>query len=263
MLLRRGRIIWRRRDAARAVAATRDRDPVLHVVFVRMSDYTAKRIVRWRPPRGGFVKARAELGVTAFGMQVIQLPPDYSDYPSTTRGERPGGGLPADRRLRLDEIDGERVNLDQETFVRVGPEPRRKLYAGSEGLRILVIGGCPASLQARAQHRTGVSRLSANSDAARYVHLRDALLSILELALLFLWIWMRWRGVRHLRQPGPVQLGQGAVDAVHHRLPADRGAGLPDHPRPHDARTPGAQPRAVRRVPPFLRRGASSGAIAG
>jgi hypothetical protein len=110
-----------------------------------MSDYTAKRIDEMQAAfGGGFVKARAELGVTAFGFQVIQLPPDYSDYPEHDHVESgqeevflPIGGS------GWMEIDGERVNLDRETFVRVGPEPRRKLYAGPQGLRILVIGGCP------------------------------------------------------------------------------------------------------------------------
>ena len=44
-----------------------------------MSDYTAKRIKDMEAGfGGGFVKARAELGVSAFGMQIIQLPPDYA-----------------------------------------------------------------------------------------------------------------------------------------------------------------------------------------
>ena len=47
-----------------------------------MADYTAKNVGDMEALYGGgFVKARAELGVTAFGLQVIQLPPDYSDYP--------------------------------------------------------------------------------------------------------------------------------------------------------------------------------------
>ena len=45
-----------------------------------MPDYSAKRIGEMQAGfGGGFVKVRAELGVTAFGMQVIQLPPDYAD----------------------------------------------------------------------------------------------------------------------------------------------------------------------------------------
>jgi mannose-6-phosphate isomerase-like protein (cupin superfamily) len=110
-----------------------------------MSDYTAKRIeVMEAGFGGGFVKARAELGVTAFGMQVIQLPPDYADYPEHDHSESAqeevfialGGSGWID-------VDGERVDLDGDTFVRIGPAARRKLYAGPQGLRALAIGGSP------------------------------------------------------------------------------------------------------------------------
>jgi mannose-6-phosphate isomerase-like protein (cupin superfamily) len=110
-----------------------------------MADYSAKSIGEMEAGfGGGFVKARAELGVTAFGMQVIQLPPDFGDYPEHDHAESGqeevyitlgGSGWI--------EIDGERVELDPETFVRVGPEPRRKVHAGPQGLRILAIGGAP------------------------------------------------------------------------------------------------------------------------
>jgi hypothetical protein len=110
-----------------------------------MGDYTAKRIGEMEAGfGGGFVKARAELGVTAFGMQVIQLPPNYADYPEHDHAESGqeevflaigGSGWI--------EIEGERVELDPETFVRIGPEPKRKVYAGPEGLRLLALGGAP------------------------------------------------------------------------------------------------------------------------
>jgi mannose-6-phosphate isomerase-like protein (cupin superfamily) len=110
-----------------------------------MSDYTAKRISDMEAGfGGGFVKARAELGVTAFGMQVIQLPPDYADYPEHDHDESgqeevfsvlAGSGWM--------DIGGERVELDGETLVRVGPETRRKVHAGPQGIRMLVLGGCP------------------------------------------------------------------------------------------------------------------------
>jgi mannose-6-phosphate isomerase-like protein (cupin superfamily) len=110
-----------------------------------MSDYTAKRIKDMEAGfHGGFVKARAELGVTAFGMQVIQLPPDYADYPEHDHSESgqeevfavlSGSGWM--------DIEGERVELDGETLVRVGPNTKRKTYAGPQGLRMLALGGAP------------------------------------------------------------------------------------------------------------------------
>lgn len=110
-----------------------------------MPDYTAKRISEMEAAfGGGFVKARAELGVTAFGFQVIQLPPSYSDYPEHDHDESGqeevflaiGGAGWID-------VDGERVDLDAETLVRVGPAAKRKVFAGPEGLRMLVVGGAP------------------------------------------------------------------------------------------------------------------------
>jgi hypothetical protein len=110
-----------------------------------MADYTAKKLSEMEAGfGGGFIKARAELGVTAFGFQVIQLPPNYGDYPEHDHAESGqeevflalGGSGWID-------IEGERVELDGETFVRVGPEPKRKVHAGPDGLRMLVIGGCP------------------------------------------------------------------------------------------------------------------------
>lgn len=110
-----------------------------------MTDYTAKRIKDMQAGfGGGFVKARAELGVTAFGMQVIRLPPNYGDYPEHDHSESgqeevfvalSGSGWM--------EIEGERVELDRETMIRVGADVRRKIHAGPEGIRVLAIGGCP------------------------------------------------------------------------------------------------------------------------
>jgi mannose-6-phosphate isomerase-like protein (cupin superfamily) len=110
-----------------------------------MSDYTAKRINEMEAGfGGGFVKVRAELGVTAFGMQIIQLPPDYADYPEHDHADSAqeevftvlsGSGWM--------DVEGERVELDPETLVRVGAETKRKVYAGPQGLRMLVTGGCP------------------------------------------------------------------------------------------------------------------------
>jgi mannose-6-phosphate isomerase-like protein (cupin superfamily) len=110
-----------------------------------MADYTAKRIEEMEASYGGgFVKARAELGVTAFGLQVIQLPPNFTDYPEHDHAESgqeevflaiAGSGWI--------DIAGERVDLNGDTLVRVGPEVRRKIYSGPEGVRVLALGGAP------------------------------------------------------------------------------------------------------------------------
>lgn len=110
-----------------------------------MSDYTAKRISEMEASYGGgFVKARAELGVTSFGMQVIQLPPDYGDYPlhdhADSGQEEVFLALTGSSWV---EIDGERIELEPDLFVRVGPTAKRKIFAGPEGLRVLALGAAP------------------------------------------------------------------------------------------------------------------------
>jgi mannose-6-phosphate isomerase-like protein (cupin superfamily) len=110
-----------------------------------MADYTAKRIKDMEAGfGGGFVKVRAELGVSAFGLQVIQMPPNYADYPEHDEGESGqeevfhaigGSGWM--------EIDGDRVELDEDTYVRVAPGVKRKIFAGPDGIRFIAIGGVP------------------------------------------------------------------------------------------------------------------------
>ena len=112
-----------------------------------MSDYTAKRIKDMEAAfGGGFVKARAELGVTSFGMQVIQMPANYEDYPLHDHAE--SGQEEVFLALKGTgwiDIEGERVDLEPDVLVRVGPEPKRKVFAGPEGLRMLALGGTPGS----------------------------------------------------------------------------------------------------------------------
>ena len=84
---------------------------------------------------GGFVKARAELGVTAFGMQVIQLPPDYSDYPEHDHADSGQEEVfTALWGLRLgSDVEGERVELDGTCSCVSAPDPAQGLR-GPQGL---------------------------------------------------------------------------------------------------------------------------------
>ena len=112
-----------------------------------MSDYTAKQIDEMEAAfGGGMKKARAELGVTSLGMQVIDLPPNYSDYPEHDH-EADGQEEVYSVMRGSGEIDveGERIELNCDVLVRVGPGLKRKIYAGPEGLRVLALGGTPGS----------------------------------------------------------------------------------------------------------------------
>ena len=41
------------------------------------------------------------------------------------------------------EVDGQRSALDADRMARVGPGTSRKLYSGTDGARVLVIGAIP------------------------------------------------------------------------------------------------------------------------
>jgi uncharacterized cupin superfamily protein len=96
---------------------------------------------------GSFKRARAELGVKAFGMQVIDMPPNTDQYPEHDHGEdgqeevyialRGSGEL---------EIEGERHPLDPETMIRVSSGTKRKVWTGEDPLRLLIIGGVPGAV---------------------------------------------------------------------------------------------------------------------
>jgi mannose-6-phosphate isomerase-like protein (cupin superfamily) len=112
-----------------------------------MSDYTARHIDDMEAAfGGGFVKARAELGVSSFGVQVIKLPPNNDSYPEHDHAE--DGQEEVYVPLKGSgwiEIDGERVELDPNVFVRVGPGAKRKVYSGPDGISILALGGAPGA----------------------------------------------------------------------------------------------------------------------
>ena len=113
-----------------------------------MADYTLKRIDDMDAAfRGGFKRARAELGVESFGMQVLDFPPNVTQYPEHDHAQ--SGPEEVFLVLRGEaeiDIDGERVALDPDTIVRVGPRARRKIYSGDEPVRILALGGVPGQV---------------------------------------------------------------------------------------------------------------------
>jgi mannose-6-phosphate isomerase-like protein (cupin superfamily) len=113
-----------------------------------MADYTAKKIDDIEAiMQGGFKRARADLGVESFGMQIIDMPPNYEGYPEHDHAET--GQEEVYMVLRGSaalNIDGEQVQLDPETVVRVGPGAKRKVVPGDKGVRLLALGGTPGGV---------------------------------------------------------------------------------------------------------------------
>jgi mannose-6-phosphate isomerase-like protein (cupin superfamily) len=110
-----------------------------------VADYTAKRIDDMEAVvGGGFVRARSELGVSSFGMQVLRFPPNADRYPEHdhTHDGQEEVYVVLDGRGEI-EIDGERVTLEPGVMVRVGPSARRKIATGDEAMMLLALGGVP------------------------------------------------------------------------------------------------------------------------
>jgi len=110
-----------------------------------MADYTIKKVDELEAVFGGaFKRARAELGVTAFGMQVIDMPPNADQYPEHDHAETGQEEVFVILRGSAEiDVDGEKLALDPETIVRVGPGAKRKITTGEEGVRVLALGGTP------------------------------------------------------------------------------------------------------------------------
>ena len=113
-----------------------------------MAGYTAKRIDDMEGAfRGAFKRARAELGVEAFGMQVLDLPPKLENFPEHDHAESGQEEVYVVLRGTGElEVDGERVALDPDTIVRVAPHAKRKFYTGDGALRVLALGGVPGGV---------------------------------------------------------------------------------------------------------------------
>ena len=110
------------------------------------ADVTASRIEDLPQLWDGFAKlVRAGLGIRAFGVQIMDLPPDYrtrSHDETETGQEELYVALRGAGAVVLDATD-EAVPLDLDHLVRVGPSVARTLTSGPEGLRVMCIGGVP------------------------------------------------------------------------------------------------------------------------
>jgi hypothetical protein len=108
-----------------------------------------------------FHRAAAELGVSAFGISIIELAPGADDYPEHDHSaDGIGGQMFAERPQQLGqeevyvalrgsgtlEAGGKGYPLDPDHIARVDPAIKRKVTPGPEGIRLLVIGGTPGEV---------------------------------------------------------------------------------------------------------------------
>jgi mannose-6-phosphate isomerase-like protein (cupin superfamily) len=118
-----------------------------------MPDMTVKKVNELDAIfHGAFKRAGDDLDVGSFGMNVIDFPPDTGEgtYPhhDHTHDNQEEVYL-AWRGSGVITVGDEEITLDQDTIVRVGPETKRKIRAGSDGLRLLALGGVPGKVYDR------------------------------------------------------------------------------------------------------------------
>jgi mannose-6-phosphate isomerase-like protein (cupin superfamily) len=116
-----------------------------------MPDVTVRSIDDMEAIYGGLARrARAELGVTAWGMQVFTLPPDWDGYPTHNHSSDAFDPNQEEVYIPLSGAamlvaDGSEFELRPGTMARVGPDQLRQIRPGHDGIRFLAIGGSPGA----------------------------------------------------------------------------------------------------------------------
>src|SRR3954454_19363930 len=102
-----------------------------------MADGTVRRVEDFEAIfGGGFRRARAGLGVTSFGLAVMDLPPHFDDYPDHDQAhdaqEEVYTLLSGAATLRVGGEAGEDLPMTPGTWIRVGAAERRKIVTADE-----------------------------------------------------------------------------------------------------------------------------------
>ncbi len=100
-------------------------------------------------PGGVFHFVRRQLGVEAFGINWVELPPDTEghEHDESASGQEEvnivvhGSGVY--------RVDGEDVPVREGDFLRFDPETTRCPVAGPDGLTLLAVGSAKGSYEAR------------------------------------------------------------------------------------------------------------------
>jgi quercetin dioxygenase-like cupin family protein len=117
-----------------------------------MADFTIKRTDEMETIFDGIVhRARASLGATSLGMQVMHFPPGWQGYPNHDHLTDSAD----ENDLHQEEIyvavggsatllvDGDEHTLEPGVLARVGPGQKRRILPGPDGFRMVAVGGRP------------------------------------------------------------------------------------------------------------------------
>jgi len=118
-----------------------------------MTDVTVLQIDEVEPIYDGLARrARAALGVTAWGMQVFTLPPNWDGYPNHKHDGDSFDPSQEEVYIPLEGsatllADGERFELRPGVMARVGPSQLRQILPGPDGIRFIALGGVPGAFE--------------------------------------------------------------------------------------------------------------------
>ena len=111
-----------------------------------MVDVTVASFEQMEPIFDGIARrVRATLGVTGWGMQLMDLPPGWDGYPdhkhdaSVDDADQEEVYIPLAGSGTL-HAGAERFELRPGMMVRVGPEQLRKIVPGEEGIQFIALG---------------------------------------------------------------------------------------------------------------------------
>lgn len=118
-----------------------------------MADVTVKHIddlESW-DGQGRFFFARRGLGVTSVGLNVGRYPAGYDSYPEHdhTKDGQEEIYFVHEGSLTL-TAGGETYELTPGMFARVGPDVKRTIAPGPDGVTVVALGGMPGAYEGRA-----------------------------------------------------------------------------------------------------------------
>jgi mannose-6-phosphate isomerase-like protein (cupin superfamily) len=117
-----------------------------------MPDVTVKRVEDMEAVfEGSFVRARASLGARSFGMQVINMPANWENYPEHDHVSAPVNDRQEEIYTALSgkatlHVGGEEHTLEPGVFARVGASEKRKITTSDQGVQLLCVGGTPGGV---------------------------------------------------------------------------------------------------------------------
>ena len=109
-----------------------------------MTDVTVKTFDELDNYGGLFLYAGKGVGVTAWGMNILRLPPNWPDHPDHKHENdgQEGVYVVLEGTATL-KADSEKWELAPGMLARVGADQKRKVIPGDDGVTILAIGNTP------------------------------------------------------------------------------------------------------------------------